>query len=490
MYPHGACPWNICAEAHYSHAKGARNAETEKTNKVFRRRLTREAELSAAAEAIVCGIQRGCDNEVAVQTNLQVMSEPKNRATKQFARVGTYCTFPKESILIIALSARPFVEAAVKAGFAVTAIDAFTDAQTAALAEQVIAVAYGATGLYAEALLAALDKLDLSDFAGFVYGSGFEAQPQLLNRVAERLPLIGNTPDTVAGVKNPAIFFAALQQLQIPYPVVTYTLPENPAGRYLLKTAGGSGGMHIAEASRNLPLGDHQYFQQRINGTPVSVLFLSDRENITVVGFNEQWLSPTAEFPYRYGGAVGNVVLSFDVQAVLIDAASKLAQRFCLLGLNSLDAIIDAESGQVSVLEINPRLSATVDLYRGTERNLFDLHLKACQHQHDFEQVDLKPVDLKPVDFKQGQITSGHLQCFAHGIVYASDKCVLPFEFSWPEWVTDSPVPHQEGCVISPGEPVCSVLACADDAQSAKKLAQARVEMVQNLLQSLSLKNV
>ena len=43
-------------------AKGARNAETEKTNVVFRRRLTREAMLSVAAEAIVCGIKRGCES--------------------------------------------------------------------------------------------------------------------------------------------------------------------------------------------------------------------------------------------------------------------------------------------------------------------------------------------------------------------------------------------------------------------------------------------
>jgi len=88
VQPQGSCPWNICAEAHYSHAKGARNEVAEKTNAVFRRRLTCNSRLSVAAEAIVCGIQRGCDNEVAVQTNLQVMSEPKNRAMQQFARAA------------------------------------------------------------------------------------------------------------------------------------------------------------------------------------------------------------------------------------------------------------------------------------------------------------------------------------------------------------------------------------------------------------------
>lgn len=366
-----------------------------------------------------------------------------------------------------------------------TAIDAFADVQTTKLAERVIAVAYDQSGFHADDLLAAIDALDLSDFAGFVYGSGFEAQPKLLSAIAERLPLIGNTPDAVAAVKNPANFFAALQQLHISYPAVSYTLPGNPSCPYLVKAVGGSGGMHIADASHHEQLGDHQYYQQKIDGTPISVLFLSDGRNITIIGFNEQWLSPSIESPYRYGGAVSNVDLPSNVQEVMTDAARKLAQRFSLRGLNSLDAIIDAESGRVSVLEINPRLSATVDLYRGAEPNLFGLHLKACRHQLDREQVDLKPVDLK-----QGQISFRHVECVAHAIVYARHKLVLPFEFSWPDWVTDTPVPHRDGCVILTGEPVCSVLAVADDAQSAKKLAQARVEMVQNLLQSLTLKNV
>jgi len=51
VQPQGSCPWNICAEAHYSHAKGARNATAEKTNAVFRRRLTCGSSLSVAAEA-------------------------------------------------------------------------------------------------------------------------------------------------------------------------------------------------------------------------------------------------------------------------------------------------------------------------------------------------------------------------------------------------------------------------------------------------------
>ncbi|OYY03812.1 MAG: hypothetical protein B7Y72_06305, partial [Mehylophilales bacterium 35-46-6] len=75
------------------------------------------------------------------------------------------------------------------AGYAVSAIDAYADALTLALCEQVSIVAYDNHGFKADGLLAALDEFDLNAFVGVVYGSGFEAQPELLNSIAERLPL-------------------------------------------------------------------------------------------------------------------------------------------------------------------------------------------------------------------------------------------------------------------------------------------------------------
>ena len=339
-------------------------------------------------------------------------------------------------------------------------------------------MAYDQFGFHADSLLATLDNLDLSRFAGVVYGSGFEAQPQLLIRVAEKLPLIGNTPHTVAAVKTPAIFFAALRQLHILHPAVCYALPENSADHYLIKTAGGSGGMHISNACQHVPLADHQYFQERIDGYPVSLLFLSDRQDITVIGFNEQWLSPTHDFPYRYGGAAGNAALLPHVQAVLIDAAKKLTKTFSLVGLNSLDAVVDAESGQAFILEINPRLSATIDLYPCKEPRLFERHVQVCLNRHDLSQSDITASVLQTQ--AQSETTSQ-----AHAIVYAAEEIDLSVSIAWPEWVTDTPVPHQHVQVISAGEPVCSVLASADNARAAKKLAQSRVEIVQNLLQSL-----
>ena len=336
-----------------------------------------------------------------------------------------------------------------------------------------IVVACGRQGFGADGLLAALGGLDLSQFNGVAYGSGFEAQPELLANISAKLPLIGNSADTVAAVKTPAVFFAALQRLNINHPRVCTAFPDEQVNDYLLKFAGGSGGAHIRSAIPHVcMLADNYYYQQKIDGQPVSLLFLANKHDIEVIGFNEQWLDPAADAPYRYGGAVSNVKLSTCVQRQLINAAQKLTREFGLLGLNSLDAIVEANSSdQVFVLEINPRLSATVDLYNCAKLNLLQRHVMAG--------LDLNSDDLNQQD--AGQLSS---EFKAHAIVYAADEIALTAQFLWPHWVTDTPLLGENVVTISAGAPVCTVCAHADSAEAAKKMAQSRVKLIQNLLQS------
>lgn len=340
-------------------------------------------------------------------------------------------------------------------------------------------VEYGLQGFNADALLAAINTLDLSSFAGFVYGSGFEAQPLLLVKISTLLPLIGNSAETIAAVKTPPIFFAKLQQLEISHPHVLSILPDQDFDDFVIKHAGGSGGAHIRLHSAGChELPEHYYCQQKLSGRPVSLLFLANGSDIDVIGFNEQWLNPGIESPYRYGGAVSNADITASTQQRLITAAKKLTRKLGLLGLNSLDALVQTSdvvsaSEQLAVLEINPRLSATVDLY--AQQNLFARHVQACLPPHSFSRQDDSRHDVD-VPHK------------AHAIVYAELDAELMMPIAWPEWVLDTPLqlPEQmiSGLKIKAGAPVCTVIAYAADAQAAKNMAQARVKIIHNLLQS------
>lgn len=370
------------------------------------------------------------------------------------------------------MSARPFAVIAAKAGYAITVIDAFADRQTVELAEQAVVVKYGRYGFDADALLGALQKLDLSQFLACIYGSGFEAQPNLLEKIVKHVPVIGNTTETVAILKKIPDFFSVLAQLNIKHPPWFKSLSVNhDANTYLRKFAGGSGGTHITRAtSHESALLDNEYYQQWLSGRSVSLLFVANGVQVQVVGFNELWLNPCEEMPFRYGGAVSNVALTQGVRAQLIDAAEKLTLALGLLGLNSLDAIVQDE--MVYVLEVNPRLSATVDLYDNARQNLLDHHVQVCL-------VPFKHSETRLEAGLQGLLTQ---QAKAHAIVYAPADIEIAPTLDWPDWVVDTPCAPMRATRILAQAPVCTVIAYADNAETAKALVTARIEIVQNML--------
>lgn len=377
-----------------------------------------------------------------------------------------------QSILVIALSARPFVVAAKRAGYLVSAIDAFADKQTLMLADKVVVVDYGEHGFNAAAMLNAVNALNVKQYVGYIYGSGFEAQPELLQQLAQILPLIGNSVNAVQAVKS-VKFFAELDAMNIKHPNIYDALPVNAMnhgaenGAYLEKFAGGCGGTHISVAETAQKLAPDHYFQQHISGLAVSLLFIADGKEIVVIGFNEQWLNPAKTMPYLYGGAVGNIALPIEVQQQLIDAAQKITRKFGLIGLNSLDAIIEKTVSQgdiVYVLEINPRLSATVDLYE--EANLIDAHVQTIM-MHSLKYSELLAT------IKKSQ------QSKAQAIVYAEFDMQVPAQFDWPDWAVDTPYHADERDInILATEPICTVIAHASNADDAKLLAQSRVKIL------------
>lgn len=352
------------------------------------------------------------------------------------------------------------------AGYEVAAIDAFADMQTRALCQQLMVVPYAAQGFDAAALMTAMNALDLSQFDGLVYGSGFEAQPALLEKLAQQIPLLGNAAEVVAQVKNPHDFFASLNSHQIAYPDWGVHPPQS-LQNMLVKTVGASGGSHIQYADMAYNQQELAcYFQQKVEGKAVSLLFIAHQQGLEIIGFNELWTAPACHAPFRYGGAVSNADLSEQVKSQLRYAAEKLRQHFGLLGLNSLDAVVklDADSEQVLVLEINPRPSATVDLYMEKMPDLLARHIQACQ----------KVLPTRP------QAEAGLSK--AHAVVYADEGLLISPDFAWPHWVKDNPMPDMQSVKILAKAPLCMVHGVAKNASAAKRLAKSRAVKILALL--------
>jgi len=358
-------------------------------------------------------------------------------------------------VLIAAVSGRALAASARRAGYVPLVTDFFGDQDTLDIADgRHVRLDELERGIDENALFRALEKLsELRAPLGVVCGSGFESKTQLLQRLAQRWRLFGNSAETVAKVKNPEVLSSICADLAIPFPECSLVEPAAP-GDWLAKRKGGAGGSHIRSALQAQSVGGEIYFQRKVSGTAVAALFLADGERASVLGFSGQWSLPTPHQPYRYGGAVRPATLAPRTANLLSAAVQRLAASMSLIGLNSADFLVDGEL--FWLLEINPRPGATLDIFELPERSLFALHMAACAGKLDT--TSRYPDGAK-----------------ASAIVYAENDISSVPALDWPDWTADRPTADS---AIKAGQPVCTVYACASSPTAARTITDERRKMV------------
>ncbi len=359
------------------------------------------------------------------------------------------------AILIAAASGRALATSARRAGYVPLVADYFADQDMVAIAGAHVRLNNGLTrGMTGEELLPALEQLARThEPCGIVCGTGFEDRPELLATISQKWKLYGNNPSVIARVKDPIAFESLCRDCDIPHPAISVEEPANPDG-WLRKRRGGAGGVHIGVPGARESASRGAYFQRRVPGRAISALFAADGARALILGFSEQWASPTAKAPFRYGGAARPAEIVPAVRDALAQAIHRLTASVPLVGLNSADFVVDGES--FWLLEVNPRPGATLDIFEEAERPLFALHVAACE-------------GALPTDRRDA---SG---CAASAIVYAERDIASFPTLPWPDWATDRPHP---GAPIGAGEPLCSVHATAASAAEARRVVHGRVESI------------
>jgi uncharacterized protein len=366
----------------------------------------------------------------------------------------------RPSLLIAAVSGRALAAAATRAGLIPLVADFFADADTVRTADACLKLDGSLTdGMRWEALQPALDRLAAkapSPVLGLVYGSGFEDRVDLLMKIAARWPLLGNAAAEVERVKAPESFFAELARQGVAHPRTATEPPATPKG-WLSKRRGGAGGSHVAFAVRSKSSAGI-YFQETVQGRPVSALFVGNGTQAQVLGFSEQWAAPTRRSPWRYGGAVYPAELPVALERRLTEITERVAAAFGLKGLGSADFLVG--QGEPKLLEINPRPGATLDLFDSAATPLLRLHLDAV---------------------RCGQLPDGPLslaEARAAAIVYAAKPVHVSPEMSWPDWSADQP---KGGEWIDKNRPICTVWARSSTKVEARRLIEERMAAILKL---------
>ena len=355
----------------------------------------------------------------------------------------------EKAYLIAALTARPLAQSASRARLPVVVLDLYNDVDTRRYALRARAVVAHNESFDAKALLKAANELcPVQDCAGLIEGSGFEDRPELLRQLTSGRRLYGNTPEIVARLKDPARFFPLLDQLAITHPEVSLRPPRKARG-WLSKKTGGNGGGHVLLAAGTVA--DMQHYYQRLeSGRSMSVTFLANGKEAHIIGFNEQW-TVSAGSPFRYAGAINHSEPPQALRAEIVTKLNRLVAETGLLGLNGMDFLLSGN--HYSVLEINPRPCATMDLYDADyAQGLFAWHLQACEGR-----LPEPPLARKIIR--------------AHAVVYAELAFSIPENLKFPEWASDIP---QAGSEFAPGAPVCMVHAEGASPPQVKRLLQER----------------
>ena len=364
-----------------------------------------------------------------------------------------------ETVLIAALSGRGLAASARRAGYLPLVADAFADTDTRDYAAHSVCITDAARiGLRAKPVFAALSALEAAvedPPIGLILGSGFEDRPKLIAALARRFPLIGNGGPTVARCKDPKTLCTLLDTLQIGRPE-TCTAPPPDAAGWLSKRTGGSGGTHIVPAASAERIAK-RYFQRKLDGEPVSVLAVATRSGAQIVGISRQWTIGSGPRPYRYGGAVGPVSLPPGLDATMRSAAERICASLALVGLVAFDFLLAGETA--FLVDVNPRPSATLDVFDDPGGSLFRAHLDTCAGR-----TPRLPV-------AEG--------ARAAAILYAEHGPLPVGEVAWPEWAADRPAP---GTRIPRYRPIATVFAHEGTPEAALRSVRQRLDELGEML--------
>ena len=415
---------------------------------------------------------------------------PESRAPSPEPRPSS----PEPRVLLLGVSTRAIAESAVRAGYAVTAIDAFGDLDQMPLGRvrslpRDFGVAYSARNVARAADAIACDAV--------AYVSNLENHPRLVARVAEGRKLLGNPPDVLTRARNPLAVAHALQARGFAVPEVREagggrreagggTASEagssrhepvasripHPASRapWLLKPRASGGGRGIRWWRPGQPVPARSVVQEYIEGVPGSLVFAADGARAMPFAFTRQLIGDPA-FGASGFEYCGNVLTTagdagWTDDARVLAQAGALAQAtveaFGLVGVNGIDFV--ARDGVPYVVEVNPRYTAAMELAeRAYDVPVFALHASACGGRM-----------LASFDLAHARATRGAV---GKAIIYARHGVMMGDTRRWLEDDTVRDVPHP-GERIARGRPVCTIFARGRDADACYAALVRRAERV------------
>lgn len=378
------------------------------------------------------------------------------------------------SVLLCGASVRSLAESAIAAGLRPLCVDFFQD-------EDLTKLLSGGRGRFVGRMnsFAELPTITHSVRSSIpmLWAGGLENHTDVLRKIAGRRPVIGADPDLIDQLRVPANLYRWWTDAGLCVPrLATHAADANC--QWLQKPIAGSGGQGIAARSPRgalktqdlLTEPSREYFQEYIDGVPMSATFCANQDGIHLVGMSLQlvgWQSLGAS-GFLFCGNVGPVEAGGSVVVQVQSAAHTIISHTALRGVFGIDFIL--RQGQAWFLEINPRLTASHLLYESTGSGscttLVERHLQAFGWQ---------PPKLR--SFRKRNKTSDDCpKIHARMVLWAPENMTVSDSFLAS--LTDGSDSHRladipkHGSVIPAGSPICSVHVSTSSLQQLPEYVQ------------------
>lgn len=293
------------------------------------------------------------------------------------------------SLVVVGASVRGFAQSAARCGWDVFAADLFADEDLRSVAREVVRVAGGGPRPYPAGLVEAIDGFP---HAPWCFTGALENHPAIIEAIAAVRPLLGCGADVVRRVRDWRLLGPIVRAAGLSHPETRddpLGLPVD--GSFLVKPVASAGGRGIrrwtpaaraAFAARGAERREGFVWQRWTAGDAWSaaLLFGDGRPRLLAAMRQLVGLRWCRAAPFAYCGSVLADVRARAAEpwAAFERLAGPVGDAFGLRGLVGVDAIVD-RAGGVTVVEVNPRMTASMELLeRATGASIAGLHLGAC----------------------------------------------------------------------------------------------------------------
>lgn len=366
-------------------------------------------------------------------------------------------------ILIVAFNARSIARLARKVELPIAIVDFWADQDIFPLAKKIYTIFKPEHKSYAafpnpsenedRLVDLALKIITKEDIDSVIIGSGLDDRPDLWEKLRAVVPIQGNTPDCLREVRDILRVQGVLDREKIRFPAtiqsknwskicdfatkVGFPLVIKP-----LKTLGGYN-IHLIRNRAELENFyqktseiNKYYFQEFIEGIPISTTMVGCAEKFILLSINEQLIglkSSGTKLPFKY---CGNII-PFDCGPNLaqkIEADSfTISKAFQLSGVFGIDFVL--RDGIPYFIEINPRFPGTIEILEMISKiNAVQLHLDASKG-------NLPDNINKPEGYAIKQ-------------VFFAESVMISPNFQQKNHLYDIPYP---GILLNPEDPICTV---------------------------------